>query len=437
MNIVYLHSHDTGRFIEPYGYPVPTPNLMKFAREGVLFRQAYSAAPTCSPSRSALLTGTAPHSCGMTGLAHRGFRLKDSRRHLAHYLASLGFETVLSGVQHEGPDAASIGYRLHLTAGAGNGSRAEQDLRSARMAAEYLRRKGGATPFFLSVGFFYPHRPYLPVAGDIHPDYVQPPFPFCDSPENRLDMAAYMTSVRHMDECAGIVLEALRETGREKDTIIIYTTDHGIAFPHMKCSLYDTGTGVSLILKFPGLTRRGQIVDSLVSQIDLFPTICELIRAEKPEWLQGKSMLPLLKGEADSIRGEVFSEVSYHAAYEPMRCIRTNRYKLIRFFDDHDHYVLANIDDGPSKDFLLNHGFAGETRETEMLFDLYLDPVERVNRVRDSRYRDICGELADSLQRWMEQTGDPLLAGRVPKPPGAVVNTITCMSPNAKEFEDS
>jgi N-sulfoglucosamine sulfohydrolase len=74
-NIVLLHSHDTGRFVQPYGHPVPTPNIQRLADQGLLFRQAYAAAPTCSPSRAALLTGRWPHANGMLGLAHRGFAL--------------------------------------------------------------------------------------------------------------------------------------------------------------------------------------------------------------------------------------------------------------------------------------------------------------------------------------------------------------------------
>src|SRR5437763_15364561 len=76
-NILYIHSHDSGRYLQPYGYAVPTPNLQKLAREGVLFRQAFSAAPTCSPSRACLLTGQFAHQNGMLGLAHRGFAMTD------------------------------------------------------------------------------------------------------------------------------------------------------------------------------------------------------------------------------------------------------------------------------------------------------------------------------------------------------------------------
>src|SRR4051812_5300920 len=109
-NIIYLHSHDTGRYIQPYGHAVPTPNLAKLAGTGVLFRNAFDAAPTCSPARASLLTGHCPHSNGMLGLAHRGFVLNDYKQHLAHTLRPRGYQSTLIGIQHIAMDPATIGY---------------------------------------------------------------------------------------------------------------------------------------------------------------------------------------------------------------------------------------------------------------------------------------------------------------------------------------
>ena len=108
-NIVYLHTHDTGRGIQPYDPGIKTPNLMRLAQEGVLFRNAYCVGPTCSPSRSGLLTGQYPHQNGMFGLAHRGFSLNDYGKHLANFLKGYGYETALFGMQHEAADANTIG----------------------------------------------------------------------------------------------------------------------------------------------------------------------------------------------------------------------------------------------------------------------------------------------------------------------------------------
>jgi arylsulfatase A-like enzyme len=102
-NIVYLHAHDAGRMVLPYGYNAPTPRLQAFAEQGITFRNAFCAAPSCSPSRAALLTGRYPHCCGMHGLASPYFRfaLDQPERHLSHYLRNHGYETALAGTQHE------------------------------------------------------------------------------------------------------------------------------------------------------------------------------------------------------------------------------------------------------------------------------------------------------------------------------------------------
>ena len=110
-NIVYLHSHDTGRYVQPYGYAVPTPNIQRLAEEGVLFRQAFCTGPTCSPSRAGLLTGQSPHAAGLLGLVHRGFRLNDPSQHLATVLRDGGYRTALLGFQHvTAGDPAELGY---------------------------------------------------------------------------------------------------------------------------------------------------------------------------------------------------------------------------------------------------------------------------------------------------------------------------------------
>ncbi|MFS0723761.1 sulfatase [Paenibacillus sp. 1P07SE] len=429
MNIVYLHSHDTGRYIQPYGHQVPTPRLMKLAEEGVLFRHAYCAAPTCSPSRAALLTGMSPHSCGMLGLTHRGFALVSPERHLASYLRENGYATVLCGIQHEAVDATELGYTDILPVPSGT-----DDRRNAALAADFIKTYQSAEPFFLSFGMFNTHRAFPEADPDLRADYVMPPAMMYDHPDNREDMARYMTSARVMDDSIGIVLDALAESGRTADTLILYTTDHGIAFPHMKSQLYDTGIGVSLIMKHPSFSRQGA-ADALVSHLDVYPTLCEMIGLDKPAWLQGVSLLPVLTGAAEQVREEIYAEVTYHAAYEPMRCIRTPRYKYIRLFEDHGKHLAANIDDGLSKTFMMEHGLLEETRGQEMLFDLYLDPVERVNLIGRGDYAEIQQSLQDRLMRWMKLTGDPLLAGRVEKPAGARINKQSTLSPGERDFE--
>jgi N-sulfoglucosamine sulfohydrolase len=468
-NILYLHCHDAGRYIEPYGHRIPTPHLQRLAEQGVLFRNAFSAGPTCSPSRAALLTGQSPHNAGMLGLAHFGWRLTEPNQHLIHSLHEAGYTSVLCGEQHltgyrPGTTPNPVGYHQVLRPALREllrERRARRRRRSARIRSHPLRSargrargpgrprrrgdrfgaavrvthdRGVATaaarwlssaaenqPFFLSVGFVTPHRVYARAQPATHSTedarFVRPPAPLPDVPEVRRDMANYIASVRTMDACCGVVLDALEESGLAENTLVIATTDHGIAFPLIKCNLTDQGLGVYLILRGPGDFCGGKVIDGMVSQIDLYPTLCELLQVRPPSWLQGKSLLPLVHGDRSEIHDELYGEVTYHVAYEPMRSIRTQRYGYIRrFHPEQTGPVLPNCDNGPSKRFLLRHGWAAQMPPAESLFDLFYDPKEAHNLASDVTYADIKTDLAARLHRWMERTGDPLLLGPVYRP---------------------
>ena len=415
-NILYLHSHDSGRYLQPYGHAVPTPNLQRLAEDGVIFRRAFCAAPTCSPSRAALLTGQSAHNSGMTGLANRNFVLGDFRQHIIHTLHPAGYTSALAGIQHLAGTAVdcgaeAIGYNQILTT----------DHREAHSAAIDFIESAPPQPFFLAVGFFETHRDF-PVEHDVNPNFVLPPAPLPDTPAIRRDMANYIAMAQILDDKIGQVLVALDESDLRENTLVIYTTDHGLAFPGMKCNLTDHGIGVALIMRGPAPFGGGQAVDAMVSHIDIFPTLCDLLEIEGPPWLQGYSMLPLLRGEVDAIRDELFAEVNYHAAYEPQRAARSDRFKYIRRYNDRASPVLPNIDDGLSKDDYLARGFAERAPASEQLYDTYFDPVESVNLAGESGYAPVLQEMRARLDRWMRSTDDPLLAGPVPAQPGAVAN---------------
>ena len=131
---------------------------------------------------------------------------------------------------------------------------------------------------------------------------------------------------------------------------MICTINHGIPFPFMKGNLTDHGTGVLVILRDNDLFSGDKAVDALISQIDLFPTLCEYLDIAPPAWLQGQSLLPVLRGEEEEVNQQVFAEVTFHAAYEPQRMVRTRRWKYIRRFGERARPTLPNIDDGLAKD---------------------------------------------------------------------------------------
>jgi N-sulfoglucosamine sulfohydrolase len=417
-NIIYIHSHDTGRYIEPYGHAVSTPNLQKLAEDGVLFRQNFCVNPTCCASRASLLTGSYPHENGMTGLAHRGFSLNDYNQHVIHTLKKAGYTSVLAGVQHialateDKKDWEVIGYDRCL------GSKYD----GSEGAIEFLAEIP-SEPFFLTVGFSLTHRPFeeLEKSPD-NPNYCLPPAPLPDTRETREDMARFKASAHKLDKKIGEVLEALDRSGSADNTLVICTTDHGIPFPHMKCNLTDGGIGTMLIMRGPGGFTGGKVVDSMVSHLDIFPTLCKLADLEEPSWLRGKSLLPLMEEGSAELHEELFFEVNYHAAYDPMRAVRTKEYKYIRRFEDRENPVLVNCDPGESKFLLLEQDWANKIVVEESLFNLHFDPNEMCNLAKDFTYASILEDMRKRLNHWMVKTNDPLLNGPVPAPEGAKLN---------------
>jgi arylsulfatase A-like enzyme len=414
-NVLYLHSHDTGRYVQPYGHPVPTPNIQRLADQGVLFRKAFCAAPTCSASRACLLTGQYGHNNGMMGLAHRGWSLNDYRQHIVHPLRRAGYHSVLIGEQHIAKRPDIIGFDQVVKIETSHVETVAP--RAMEIIAEPI-----AQPFFLSVGFFETHRDWLGPSSVRDALYSLPPGNLPDTPETRRDMAAFKASARSLDQGVGEVLEALDESGLADNTLIIFTTDHGLAFPGAKATMFDRGLGVMLILRGPGGFSGGKVNDALVSHLDIYPTVCELAGIERPDFLQGESLMPLVRRETTSIRDALFAEMTWHAAYEPQRAVRTERWKYIRRFGDRTKPVLANCDDSPSKSLLLAHGWGERTIASEQLYDLVFDPNEAANLAGEQHCAATLGDMRDRLQAWMVKTDDPLLRGDPTPPPGAEVN---------------
>jgi N-sulfoglucosamine sulfohydrolase len=422
-NILYIHSHDTGRYVQPYGFQVPTPNIQLLADQGVLFREAFCAAPTCSGSRASLLTGMHCHNNGMLGLAHRGWALNDYGQHWVHALRRVGYRSTMIGEQHISVDPGVIGYDEIVPVDSNN---------AEDVAPLTIQTLGNAPsqPWFLSVGFFETHRNFFAPTSVRDTLYSLPPANLPDVIPTRRDMAAFKASARSLDQGIGAVLHALHDFDLVDNTLVLCTTDHGIAFPGAKATLFDRGIGVMMIMRGPGGFAGGKVIDAPVSHLDVYPTLCELAGAEPPNRLQGSSLMPLVRREVDRLHESIFVETTFHAAYEPQRAVRTERWKYIRRFDDYAHPVLANCDDSESKNLRVAAGWGEQRVSREQLYDLVLDPQEGADRAADPACADALEEMRGRLDSWMEETADPLLAGPVPAPPGAILNEPWQVSPD-------
>src|SRR3954451_5473405 len=214
-NILYLHSHDTGRYVQPYGHQIPTPNIQRLADQGGLFRDAPCAGPTCSGSRACLLTGQYGHSNGMLGLAHRGWELNDYTEHIVHTLRGAGYWSGLIGEQHIAKRPDVIGFDKVVKVPT---TRVDA---VAPIARELLAERP-PRPFFLSVGFFETHREFFEPSSVRDALYSVPPGNLPDAPETRRAIAGFKASARSLDQGVTTVLDALDEQGLADTTLIVF-----------------------------------------------------------------------------------------------------------------------------------------------------------------------------------------------------------------------
>ena len=152
-----------------------------------------------------------------------------------------------------------------------------------------------------------------------------------------------------MDDAFGRVLRALDDAGLADDTLVLCFSDHGLQFPRNMCNLTDQGIGVFLVARGPGGFEGGRVIDAMVSLIDLAPTAYAAAGIDVPDFVQGMPLQPLARGAVGALHEEIHAEINYHAAYEPARCVRTERYKYIRRYDRYERVVLSNADDGRAR----------------------------------------------------------------------------------------
>ena len=409
INLVYIHSHDVGRYIQPFGYSIDTPNLQRLAETGMLFRNMHCAAPSCSPSRAAMLTGLYPHCAGMYGLVNRGFELEKKECHMASWLSRNGYASILAGIQHVTKERNGIPYDIILEQKKGRDDlQADVIVQQGLEVLKHIQDR----PFFLDIGFSDTHRPFRDGTKSYNPAYVKTPEPLPDTKQVREDMAGFMAEAGIFDSAVGSILEGLDKMGLRKNTLILCTTDHGIAFPSMKCNLTSFGTGVFCIMSLPGKIIEGRASDALLSQIDLFPTLCELLDIPKPTWLQGLSFSALLMGNEVQPREELCAEITYHCNYEPQRMVRTPRYLYIRRFTEWNGIYCADCDEGASKTLWMENGWQNRTIDREQLYDLLFDPMEADNQVDNPEYQTVLQDMRGRMERWQKKTEDFLYTGK-------------------------
>ncbi len=412
-NIVMLVPHDLGTYCGCYGAAVETPHIDALAAEGVRFSNYHCSAAQCSPSRGSISTGLYPHNNGLIGLAHVGWEFNEGVTPLPQRMRGAGYSTHLFGVQHEtgrhGDPAARLGYdEAYPVKG-----------RAAEIAGDFAGWLGARSaddgPFFVSLGTREPHRPY-PLDGEEvdAPEDVQP-LPWLPDREGiRRDIGGLNALTRRLDEGVGVVREAIDASPFADNTLIVMTCDHGIAMPRAKCTCYDPGTRTTKIVRLPDRWDDGSVRDELLINCDTMPTLMELIGAPVEEDIDGRSFLGLLDGTEYRPHEHIFTELTYHGMYNPMRCVRTQTHSYIRNLAELPLvYMPVDIYEGPAGQEMADEYYS-RPRPREELYDLQADPLEQHNLSGEADAEDILCDLAGKVDRWMEATGDRLLEGRYP-----------------------
>ncbi|MFP4250687.1 MAG: sulfatase [Armatimonadota bacterium] len=411
-NIVQIIAHDLGTHLGCYGAGLETPHIDRLAAEGVMFANHHCTAAQCSPARGSITTGLYPHNNGLVGLTW-GWEIDNEIVCMPERLRRAGYSTHLFGVQHEtAGDISRLGYESR-------GSATNTAREVAGDLAQWLHARpssGDGRPFFVSMGTSEPHRPYHR-AGYPNDDPADvTPLPWLpDRPGIRHDIAGLNGLVYAFDEAVGTVREALEDSGLADNTLLMVTSDHGIAMPRAKCTCYDPGTRTTLVMRMTGRWDDGASHDALLSDCDVMPTLMELAGApvdEEP--LDGRSFLGLLDGGEYESREQLFTEMTYHGMYNPMRCVRTQGHKYIRNLAELPLvYMPVDIWENPAGEEMVDEYFS-DPRPREELYDLAADPLEQHNLASDDAHADLLCDLSSRVDEWMEASGDPLLTGRYP-----------------------
>ncbi len=413
-NIIIVNSHDTGDFISPYGYKLPTPRLEEFCYDATLFENSFCASPTCSPSRAALMTGQFNTTNGMIGLSHRGFELTDLKSHLPNILKENNYHTVLCGIQHEHGNLAvfddehvniskDIGYIENISTNI-RGLESDEDQliwdnNNAMAVVDYISNYKKDKPLFLQLGMFAAHRSY-PTNIEKEYKYMSKPHQFRNFEED--DTQGLYKSLETLDTNFGLVYDALKDNDMLDNTIIVYTTDHGLANPEYKCFLTDGGIKVAFLMKHPDIKISNY--KNQFNNVDFVPTLLDSleIKYDKAN-IHGVSHYESLKNNT-ALENDIYSMVNVHISLDPQRSIRTKRYKLIKYYD----YVYlgpnyANIDKSLYKDEYLK---LNKPKEYIQLYDLFFDPDENNNLASKQEYQHLVKMLDEKLENKFNEVND-------------------------------
>jgi N-sulfoglucosamine sulfohydrolase len=424
-NVVLMIADDLGRELGCYGDKVAkTPNIDAMAAQGTRFTHAFCTTASCSPSRSVMFTGLHNHANGQLGLAHaeHNFHQRPGTPNVFRLLKSAGWRTAIIGKKHVLPnDAYKVDFEPRVNP--------RNPIVMGKRAGEFFKQEGR---FFAVVGFTDPHRARSNFAND-GKGAPKPPH-FFDAKEVKVppylpdvdvvreDWADYYAAVSRLDQGVGEVIKALKQSGKENDTLVIFISDNGPPFPGAKCGLYDAGVHLPTIVRKPG-GKSNTTCSAMTTWTDLAPTILDWAAVKPNVRFHGRSVLNAMDSQSPQGWDEVYLSHTFHeiTMFYPMRSVRTRTHKLIWNLAHELPFPIAQDQrNSPSWQYvqekkpamLGKRGLDAFSHRPEFeLYDLTTDPDEVHNRAADPAMKSIFDNLRNRITRFQKETGDPFAGG--------------------------
>ncbi|MCX6327558.1 MAG: sulfatase [Bacteroidia bacterium] len=428
---------------------ITTPAFDKVARDGIYFRNAFCASPSCSPSRGSILTGQEMWRLGEASQLFSAVPKELEKMSFPLLLRDNGYSIGYTQKGWEPNDFKVHGWKEYPL-GKGYNQQKLQPPASGIVSNDYaanftdfLNECPENKPFFFWFGSSEPHRAFEENSGVRHGidlDKIEIPGFLPDVPEVRNDIADYLFEIKWIDQNLEKMMQLLSERNLLNNTIIIFTSDNGMAFPAAKNNLYEYGIHMPLAIRWPqGIQKGGRIVDDLVSLTDLAPTLLKCAGVKVPEEMTGKSLLKIFNstssGHIDKSRKYVFAGKERHTVCRendlpyPQRSVRDYRFLYIRNLEPdrwpagapdirsaHD-WLYGDIDRSPSLTCLIDSKneegvkrlfeLAVAKRPYEELYDIVNDPFCLTNLISNKNYQKDKKRLAKVLDKYLIKTGDP------------------------------
>lgn len=413
-NIVLVITDDC-RFLDLGCYGSPdaiTPNIDRLAAEGVRFTRFFQATAMSSATRHCLLTGLYPV---RSGAYPNHTRLNDGVGTLPQYLKQAGYRVALEGKRHIAPIEAFPFEYL---------SNEQQRTVYPELIEPFLAdvaRSG--EPFFLYVGSTEPHDPWNKGDQSLwNPDDLTLPCNLVDTPATRKQFRNYLAEINELDNQVGAVDALLHKYGLDENTIFIFTSEQGYSFPFGKWTCYDEGLHTGFVIRWPGTVKPGRVTDAMCEYVDVTPTLVDIAGGKIPEGLDGRSFLPVIKGETDSFKNEVYGiqtsrGIFFGPEYYAIRSIRNERYAYIMNLTPEATFKCMSTN--PKKGWWMSWKEKAATdefarrqveryqkRPAEELYDIVNDPFQTRNLADDPQYAGEKARMRAKLLQWMESQGD-------------------------------